>query len=176
MANKPIDTNRVSQILRRFFCTKKNHISFPIFQKELKPVLNGKECERLFDFLIDNEHYLEPINKRFFKWTNIVREDSFSEDKVRDWFLLNPIQTVKIGPKEGNPKLAEWREKAKLSVGNLSKMSDTELNEFLSAGQKEFEERKTRREKEEKRNALAIQLNCPIEQLQQIAEEILAVL
>lgn len=174
--SKPIDTNRVASLLRKFFCTKKSQISLALFQREMKCVLNAKEAERLFDYLVDTEHYLEATNKRFFKWTNIVKEDSFAEDKVRDLFLLNPIQTVKVGPKEGNPKLAEWRENAKLSVSNLSKMTDEELCQFIEAGQKEFEARKVRREKDERKNALATKLNCPVNSLQQIAEEILSVL
>lgn len=170
-----IDTNRVASLLRRFFCTKKN-VSLALFQREMKSVLNGKEAERLFDYLVDKEHYLEAFNKRFFRWTASVRETSFSEDKVRDIFLLNHIQTVMVGPKEGNPKLAEWRENAKLSVSNLTKMSDDELAQFIEAGQKEFEARKVRREKEERKTALAARLGCSVDSLQEVAEEILGLL
>lgn len=174
--SKPIDTNRVASLLRKFFCTKKSQISLALFQREMKNVLNAKEAERLFDYLVDNEHYLEAVNKRFFKWTTVVKEDSFSEDKVRDIFLLNPIQTVLKGPEGGNPKLQEYREKARFNLANLSKLTDDEIAGFVAAGQKELEDRKAKREKECRKKALAEKLGCSVDSLQSVAEEILSIL
>ena len=174
--SKLIDTNRVSSLLRKFFCTKKSQISLALFQKEMKNVLNAKEAERLFTCLVDNEHYLEPINKRFYKWTDIVKENSFSEDKVRDLFLLNPIQTVMKGPEGGNPKLQEYRQKARYNLANLAKLTDDEIAGFVAAGQKELEDRKVKREKEYRKKALAEKLGCSVDSLQSVAEEILSIL
>ena len=174
--SKLIDTNRVASLLRKFFCTKKSQISLALFQREMKSVLNAKEAERLFDYLVDNEHYLEATNKRFFKWTTVVKEYSFSEDKIRDIFLLNSIQTVMKGPKGGNPKLQEYREKARFNLANLAKLTDDEIAGFVAAGQKEHEDRKAKKEKEYRKKALAEKLGCSVDSLQSIAEEILSIL
>ena len=89
--SRQINTIRVSQILRKFFYTQKSKITLSMFKEAFKPVLNAKESTRLFEYLIDTLHYLKPYNKVHYGWSLDVREECFSEDKVRDIFLKEKI-------------------------------------------------------------------------------------
>lgn len=178
--SKPIDTNRVSSLLRKFFCTKKSQISLALFQREMKNVLNAKEAERLFTCLVDNEHFLESTNKRFYRWTNIVKEDSFSEDKVRDIFLYNQIQT--LDHRERLIKYIKEEKESKpeggvaLSLDAIESYEDSFIEEIIERGQIELNIRKQRREIATRRQSFAEKLGCTVEDLPKVVEEILSLL
>lgn len=175
--SKSIDTNRVAGLLRKFFCTKKSQISLALFQREMKNVLNAKEAERLFDYLIDNEHYLEATNKRFFKWTPIVKENSFSEDKVRDIFLYNQIQT--LDHKERLIKYVKKEKESKpegitFSLEAIENYEDSFIEQIIERGQIELNIRKQRREIATRRQSFAEKLGCTVEDLPKVVEEIIS--
>lgn len=90
---------QIARILRRLFVQNPSRVSCSVFKVALKPVLNAAEASRLYNYYMDEERILEPINQKFAKWVRI-HQDHFSEDAVRDIFLNHDIKSH-FGKKKG---------------------------------------------------------------------------
>lgn len=89
---KTINYNQVARTLRRLFVQNPSRVSCSVFKVALKPVLNAAESTRLYNYYMDEERILEPINQKFAKWVRI-HQDHFSEDAIRDIFLKYDIKS-----------------------------------------------------------------------------------